>query len=77
MNHREIARALSMIRPGAEWNLRGDELAGIEWLDTKLARPTDEQILATIKGYIPPLTAEERIAALEKQLKALTTKKEP
>lgn len=38
-------QALLSLRPGAEWNLRGDDL---EWLDTKQTQPTDAEIVAEI-----------------------------
>jgi hypothetical protein len=37
--------ALQSLRPGAQWDLRGDEL---EWHDTEQTRPTDAEIAAEI-----------------------------
>lgn len=37
--------AISSLRPGAEWVLRGDDL---EWLDTNQTQPTEEEITAEV-----------------------------
>lgn len=37
--------ALSSLRPGAQWVLRGDEL---EWHDTEQTKPTDAEIEAEV-----------------------------
>jgi hypothetical protein len=39
------AQAISSLRPGAQWVLRGDDL---EWLDQSQARPTDAEIDAEV-----------------------------
>jgi hypothetical protein len=39
------ANALLSLRPGAEWNLRGDDL---EWLDQNQTQPTDAEIDAEV-----------------------------
>jgi hypothetical protein len=39
------ANALSSLRPGAEWILRGDDL---EWLDQNQTQPTDAEIDAEV-----------------------------
>lgn len=43
------ATAISSLRPGAEWVLRGDDL---EWLDTKQAEPTEAEIQAELARLI-------------------------
>ena len=48
MNNRQIAIALAILRPNAEFNIRGNDLSGIEWLDTVQTRPTDAEITAQI-----------------------------
>jgi hypothetical protein len=37
--------AIQLLRPNAQWVLRGDEL---EWLDTNITSPTEEEIQAEI-----------------------------
>ena len=37
--------ALTSLRPGAQWVLRGDDL---EWLDTEQTQPTDAEINAEV-----------------------------
>ena len=39
------AQALLILRPGAKWTLRGDDL---EWLDTEQTQPTDAEITAEV-----------------------------
>ena len=36
--------ALSKLRPGAEWIVRGDVYSGIEWLDSGQTKPTETEI---------------------------------
>ena len=39
-----IASALSELKPNAEWTLRGDTYAGLEWLDKNQTKPTEEEV---------------------------------
>ncbi len=48
MNHDSIIKALSILAPESHWNLRGDSINGLEWLDDLSNRPTDDQITAQI-----------------------------
>ena len=43
-----IPDALQSLCPGAEWVLRGNEYAGLEWLDTKQAQPTEAEVTAEV-----------------------------
>lgn len=43
------ANAIFTLRPGAEWNTRGDV---IEWIDSRTTRPTDKEINDTIAACI-------------------------
>ena len=36
--------ALSRLKPGAEWIVRGDAYSGIEWLDSSQTKPTETEI---------------------------------
>jgi len=40
-----IEQALSSLRPGAQWSLRGND---IEWLDTEQVQPTEAEITAEV-----------------------------
>jgi hypothetical protein len=39
------ANALTSLRPGAQWVLRGDDL---EWMDTEQTQPTEAEITAEV-----------------------------
>lgn len=39
-----IAKALTTLRPGAQWVLRGDTYEGLEWLDTEQTKPTEQEL---------------------------------
>lgn len=42
-----ISQALSKLRPGASWILRGEEsYANIEWTDSSQTMPTEAEVLA-------------------------------
>ena len=71
MNNKDIANALVVLCPGAQWSLSGDDLSGLTWLDTIQTRPTDEAIKAAIAAYVPPLSLQDQIAALQSQVAAL------
>ena len=43
-----IIEAIRELAPDAEWVLNGDDLSGLEWLSTDIARPTDAEINAKI-----------------------------
>ena len=40
----DIPAALTALKPGAEWVLRGDNWSGLEWLDKKQTVPTETEI---------------------------------
>ena len=39
-----IPEALQSLKPGAEWVLRGDTYAGLEWLDDSQTKPTETEV---------------------------------
>ena len=43
-----IADALLLLKPKAQWTLRGDEYSGLEWLDTGQTKPTETEINSKI-----------------------------
>ena len=43
-----IGQALQVLKPGAQWTLRGDEYSGLEWLDTGQTKPTETEIYSKI-----------------------------
>ena len=60
-----IPDALQSLCPGAEWVLRGEEYAGLEWLDTKQAKPTEAEInaeVAKLQAELPNKLAKENRA---------------
>lgn len=44
MTHQKLIKILAMIRPGAQWVLRGETLADLEWLDQVQIAPTQDDI---------------------------------
>ena len=59
-----IASALSELKPNAEWTLRGETYADLEWLDKNQTKPTEEEVNAKIseleKGEPMRLLRQER-----------------
>ena len=43
-----ITSALSELKPNAEWTLRGDTYADLEWLDKMQPKPTEEEVNAKV-----------------------------
>jgi hypothetical protein len=39
-----IAKALTSLRPQAQWVLRGDTYEGLDWLDTEQTKPTEQEL---------------------------------
>ena len=39
-----VPSALQELKPGAEWVVRGDNYAGIEWLDESQTKPTETEV---------------------------------
>ena len=66
-----IAQALQSLRPGAQWVLRGDEYAGLEWLDEVQTQPTEAEVAAEVTRLINQKPFDE-CKAKAKQLIAAT-----
>ena len=47
MKH-DIASALLKLKPGAQWNLLGEDYSGLEWLDSSQTKPTETEINSKI-----------------------------
>ena len=47
MKH-DIASALLKLKPGAQWNLSGDDYSGLTWLDSSQTKPTETEINSKI-----------------------------
>ena len=64
MSGQKIIRALHTLTPGAEWTLTGETLDGLDWLDKKISRPSDESILSEIENPTPKPepTIEQKLA---------------
>jgi hypothetical protein len=43
-----LSEAISQLRPGAQWVLRGNTIADLEWFDTNQQRPSNDEIAAKI-----------------------------
>ena len=42
------ATALVSLKPGAEWIWGGEDFSGLNWLDSKIAKPTEAEIDAEV-----------------------------
>lgn len=65
------ADALQRLRPNAEWTMDGDSYEGLNWLDTKIDKPTKQEVAAEVRiveiikkrrAEYPPL--QEKVDAL-------------
>ena len=43
-----IPDALQVLKPGAEWVVRGTEYSGLEWLDSSQTKPTETEVNSKI-----------------------------
>ena len=59
--------ALSRLRPGAEWIVRGDVYSGIEWLDSSQTKPTETEI----NNKISELNSAEAMRLLREERNVL------
>ena len=66
----DIPAALTALKPGAEWVLRGDKWSGLEWLDKKQTVPTEKEVT----DKIAEMDAAEgmRLLRLERDMKLAT-----
>ena len=44
----DITHALQSLKPRAQWNLRGDDYTGLEWLDSSQTKPTETEVNSKI-----------------------------
>ena len=47
MKH-DIVSALLALKPGAQWNLSGDDYSGLTWLDSSQTKPTETEVNSKI-----------------------------
>ena len=40
----DITHAISALKPGAQWVLRGTEYSGLEWVDSGQTKPTETEV---------------------------------
>jgi hypothetical protein len=64
--HKEITKALVILRPNSEWALRGDDYSNLEWLDDKSLPPTWAEVEAEINNPTPTPepTIEQKLASV-------------
>ena len=44
----DIPAALQLLKPGAQWVLRGNDYSGLEWLDSGHTKPTETEVNSKI-----------------------------
>ena len=49
MKH-DIVTALLKLKPGAQWNLSGDDYSGLEWFDSNQTKPTETEVNSKISS---------------------------
>ena len=66
-----ISDAIFILKPGAEWILRGEEYSGLEWSDSSQTKPTETEI----NNKISELDAAEamRLLRLERNSRIAET----
>ena len=67
----DISYAISVLKPGADWILRGEEYSGLEWSDSVQTKPTETEI----NNKISELDAAEamRLLRLERNSRIAET----
>jgi hypothetical protein len=62
----KISFALLTLRPKAQWILKGDDYAGLEWLDTEQTMPSWAEVEAEINNPTPQPepTIEDKLASV-------------
>lgn len=62
-----IPQALEVLTPGAEWALAGTEYSGLNWLDKKVPKPSEQQV----NDEIAALTLQQPFDDCKKQASLL------
>ena len=67
----DITHALTVLKPGAAWVLRGNEYSGLEWQDSIQTKPTETEI----NSKISELDAAEpmRLLRIERDVRIAKT----
>ena len=65
-----IPDALQVLKPGAEWVVRGTEYSGLEWLDSSQTKPTETEV----NNKISSLDSAEPMRLLRVERDARITK---
>jgi hypothetical protein len=69
--HQQLAAALQVLRPGAEWSLSGDTYDALAWLDKTQQKPAADDVTAAIAAlppapvHVPAATLLARLTAAE------------
>ena len=65
MSAERITIALHILKPNAEWILRGQNYAGLDWLDGSQTKPTESEISA-IDSQVDAKIAENAVIEARK-----------
>lgn len=63
----DIVHALLSLRPGAKWQISGENYANLEWLDEKQTKPSKSEIDAELARLESEYTATEYKRLREKE----------
>jgi hypothetical protein len=75
ISNKQISKSLTVLRPNAEWTLRGDDYSSLEWLDDKSLPPTLAEVEAEINNPTPQPepTIAEKLASVGLSVNDLKT----
>ena len=75
ISNKQISKSLTVLRPNAEWTLRGDDYSNLEWLDDKSLPPTWAEVEAEINNPTPQPepTIAEKLASVGLSIDDLKT----
>ena len=67
----DIPEALQALKPGAQWTLNGDDISGLEWLDSKQTQPTETEIYSKISEL--DIAEPMRLLRIERDIRIAKT----
>ena len=60
----KIQEALQVLKPEAQWVLRGDSYENLEWLDEKHSKPTKNEVESKMLENLPEPTITQKLESV-------------